>query len=236
METLSKTYGSVDYNSRDKFNKSTTEFGKHRNSRNLSMIHPSIEADELEQSLRGFLCWPEEQKNFITILDKEEAKEYFIEEKELLETIDPKMGKNLLTLSKSQNLENSHEKSYYSEEGYGKMNFRLPAFPFCNTCNKNNKIFLQNREFLVFTQEDNTQILFSKNRFLDKLSRGQLILSKDISNPSIIQSAIEAYQIKNGAKRERDVDYNTLKTVSTKHLEDKISQVLMAKKTKSKEV
>lgn len=93
---------------------------------------------------------------------------------------------------------------YLEDDPTSKLNFRVPSFPFCRTCNKNNDSFMQNRSYLMLKDSKQNKILYPKTSFIKKLASGELRLSKNIDNVKMIKDAMEQYQLRNGASPESD--------------------------------
>ena len=172
----------------------------------------------------------------MVIHDNEEMQTYSISENDYLKILDSKIGKNLIDIihkrgeaSKSQT--RISESSSKTQLG---MNFRLPSFPFCKTCNKDNTEFLKNREFLVAKDKNNNRVLLNKDNFFKKLANGGLKMDKNFNNIKMINQAIENYQIENGASPERDVDYNLMKSSNPNLLNRKLKLMIKKRMGKTK--
>ena len=229
METLNQSSGSIQGGT--SLHNSTFSLIRSKNSRNRSLATHDVNYDvsvghDLMQAFQT------QDNNTVIIQDSEDMKEYSINRKDLLNTIDPKLGKDLLSLNKSHADErlSGHKPLLADKEGKVKLNFRMPAFPFCKTCNKKNDEFLVNREYIVLNQADSTKVLFSKDKFLNRLSKGKLKFSLDMKSTNLIRDAVEEYQIKNGAHKQRDVDYIMMKDVNTGYLQTKLKRSIQQKK------
>ena len=147
-------------------------------------------------------------------------KTYSIQETDFYSSIDSKLGNKLISLIHHK--ENKIKNRKISQITASNLNFKLPQFPFCRTCNKNNSEFLKNKEFLVMNDDRNSKILYPKDLFIRKLASGSLKMSNNLGNIKLIKKAIEDYQIDNGASPERDVDYSTMKLSTPTILQHKL--------------
>lgn len=174
----------------------------------------------------------------ILIQDADTEKQYTASKDEFLDSMDTKLGNTLLYLTNPQIADSSFHKGVreLSMGPKSSVNFRLPGFPFCKTCDKRNDEFLQNKDYIVLNDSNNTRILFPKKSFIRKLYKGSVVVDRNTITPGVVKDAIERYQIKHGAQKERDVDYNLLKDANTAYLQRKLKMVIRSKKAKNQQV
>ena len=157
----------------------------------------------------------------VIIKDIEESRIYHAHERELFNSYDPKFGNTMLKSGDNSKTNVQNDKNAFLEQQFSKSDkFRLPSFPFCKTCHKNNSEFLENTNFLMVSETGNGKILIPKSTFIKKLENGGFKISKDLSHPKFVKKAMENYQLKYGAHQLRDIDYDIHRDVRTgKNLE-----------------
>ncbi|CAI2361891.1 unnamed protein product [Moneuplotes crassus] len=168
---------------------------------------PRVNFPDLDNINEGPFC----NSKTMIIQDNQEMKTYSVHEDDFYSNMDSKLGKSLIDLINEKSPNSRVRNKDLRKDSRSRMNFKLPSFPFCKTCNKNNTDFLQNKNYLVFRDERSNSVLYPKDSFISKLQSGELEVANGFKNIKMIHKAIEDYQIKNGASPERDFDYSFAK-------------------------
>lgn len=239
-DTLNHTYDGLEYKDLDSTNFTKDHSFKMRETRNYSMAEPTLETEAIsKKTSKSDLGKHKMSRGDTTILiqDAETDKQYTVSKDEFVDSIDTKLGNSLLYLTNPQITDTSFQKKAkdLSLGPKASVNFRLPGFPSCKTCDQRNDEFLQNKDYIVLNDSNNTRILFPKKSFIRKLYKGSVVMDKDVITPGVVKDAIERYQIKHGASKERDVDYNLLKDANTTNIQRKLKMVIRDKKAKNQQ-
>ena len=205
---------------------------------NTSCINLRVKCSNSKQKLklnRNDEDYSNENYNTVIIKDLEESKEYSANEQDLFSSYDPKFGNILLKAGDVFKFSNPTDKNSSFEQSQlpKQSNFRLPSFPFCKTCHKNNSDFLENMNFLMVNETGNGKILIPKSTFIKKLENGGFKINKDLIHPKVVKNAMENYQLKYGAHKLRDIDYDMHKDIRAGHVLQKLKDKINSRTSKS---